>query len=213
MPGILENFTKFSVGLTGGIGSGKTAVSDWFATQGVSVIDTDVISHQLTAPNGAAIEAIRHTLGDALIDAQGALHRPRTRELIFGNEVARQQLQDILHPLIWQACKVEAANASGPYVVFVVPLLIESKKWKLHMDRILVVDAPDEIRIARVMQRSGLTQPQVQAIMVRQASREAYLTVADHVVDNSTNPEALFLQLAQRHADYLAAAHRKTSCN
>ncbi|MBX7230335.1 MAG: dephospho-CoA kinase [Burkholderiaceae bacterium] len=209
MLGILENFTKFSVGLTGGIGSGKTAVSDWFAAQGVSIIDTDVISHKLTAPNGAAIATIRKTLGNAFIDENGALNRSYTREIVFNDETTRQRLQAILHPLIYQSCLKEAKAASGPYLMFVVPLLIESKEYRSLMDRILVVDAPDEIRIARVMQRSQLTREQVQAIMSKQASRKAHLRIADHVLDNSSTKEALTLQLVQRHADYLAASKQK----
>ena len=213
MLGILENFTKFSVGLTGGIGSGKTAVSDWFAAQGVSVIDTDVISHKLTAPNGAAIETIRKTLGNAFIDEKGALNRSYTREIVFNDEKTRQRLQAILHPLIYQSCLREAKEACGPYLMFVVPLLIESSEYRSLMDRILVVDAPDEIRIARVMQRSDLTRRQVQAIMSKQAPREAHLLIADHVIDNFSTKEALILQLAQRHADYLTAARQKIQDN
>ncbi len=211
MPGISERFAKYSVGLTGGIGSGKTAASDWFAAQGVDVIDTDVIAHALTAPGGAAIPAIRREFGDALIQPDGAMHRARMRELAFNNENVRQRLQAILHPLIGDACRKQAEQSSGPYLLFVVPLLVESGVWQRRVNRVLVIDAPDELRIARVMQRSDLSREQVLAIMATQASRQARLDVADDIVVNDRGLAELQSQLADLHQRYLKLAGERSS--
>jgi dephospho-CoA kinase len=208
MPGTSERFAKFSVGLTGGIGSGKTAASDWFAAQGVTVIDTDAIAHALTSGGGAAIPAIRREFGDALIQADGAMHRARMRDLAFNDENVRQRLQSILHPLIDDACRKQAEHAGGQYLLFVVPLLVESGAWRQRVDRVLVIDAPDQLRIARVMQRSGLSREQVLAIMATQASRQARLDAADDIVVNDRGLTELQSQLAILHQRYLELADK-----
>jgi dephospho-CoA kinase len=197
---------KFAVGLTGGIGSGKTTVANLFAAQSASVIDTDTVAHQLTAPGGQAIAAITQTFGKHYIDAQGAMDRAKMRAHVFADAAARQKLEAILHPLIRQACQEQAATAQGPYVLFVVPLLVESTAWRMQVQRVLVVDCLEEQQVQRVMQRTALTREQVLAIMATQATREQRLAAAQDVIDNSNGTQQLAAQVQRLHAAYLAAA-------
>ena len=199
---------KFSVGLTGGIGCGKTAVSDRFAALGASIIDTDVIAHALTVPGGAAMDALLHEFGPAFVTADGALERVRMRELVFSDPAAKTRLEAILHPRIRAATAAAAAVASGPYLVYVVPLLVESGGWRERVDRVLVIDCPEEMQIARVMRRNAMSEDQVRAIMATQASRAERLAAADDVVRNDGGLEALDRQIALLHAQYLAFCGR-----
>lgn len=199
---------KFSVGLTGGIGCGKTAVSDRFAALGASIIDTDVIAHALTAPGGSAMDALLQAFGPAFVTADGALDRVRMRELVFSDPAAKARLEAILHPRIRTATAAAAAGASGPYLVYVVPLLVESGGWRERVDRVLVIDCPEEMQIARVMRRNAMREAQVRAIMATQASRAERLAAADDVVSNDGGLEALDRQIALLHAQYLAFCGR-----
>lgn len=196
----------FSVGLTGGIGSGKTLVADMFAALGAAVIDTDQIAHQLSAPQGAAIPLLTAEFGAEFITAEGALDRARMRALAFAEPAARQRLEAILHPLIRIATEDAAAGATGPYRMFVVPLLVESGSWKSRIDRLLVVDCPESLQVERVMRRSGLDEVQVRAIMAAQASRQQRLAVADDVIANDGDAAALTPQVERLHAFYLQSA-------
>lgn len=173
------------IGLTGGIGSGKTKVADLLASWGASVIDTDQIAHALTAPGGQAIEALRSQFGPDVLEASGALNRQKMRELVFADPARRRQLEAILHPLIAQEVEVQAARASGLYVVFVVPLLVESGRWLDRVDRVCVVDCDQQTQIQRVQARSGLALETIQQILKAQATREQRLAVADDIVVNS----------------------------
>lgn len=175
------------IGLTGGIGSGKSRVADFFAEWGANVIDTDVIAHQLTAPQGGAIDPIRARFGDALISPDGAMDRAAMRDLVFREPSARQDLEAILHPLIASQALERAASASGRYLVFVVPLLVESGRWRDRVDRVCVVDCDPATQIARVQKRSGLTPEAIERIMSAQASREQRLDVADDVILNDAH--------------------------
>lgn len=179
----------YKIGLTGGIGSGKSKVADLLAGWGAAIIDTDVIAHELTAPHGAAIETIRHQFGPDVIAPTGALDRQAMRELVFQSPEARQQLESIIHPMISSVTQRRAAEAKGCYLVFVVPLLVESlaqsSRWRDQLDRICVVDCDAATQIARVQARSGLTPEAIARIMSAQASREARLAVADDVVLNN----------------------------
>lgn len=177
--------SKFKLGLTGGIGSGKTQVANLLAGWGASVIDTDLIAHSLTAPAGQAIEPIRQMFGAEVLEPSGALNRARMRELVFADPARRVELEAILHPLIAQAVRQEAAQAQGLYVVFVVPLLIESGRWRQQIDRLCVVDCDQLTQIERVQSRSGLALGTIQKILAAQATREQRLAVADDVIDNS----------------------------
>jgi len=203
--------TRFSIGLTGGIGSGKTTVANLFGERGASIIDTDLIAHALTAPGGAAIEAIRRTFGDTFIAADGAMDRARMRAHVFADPTARQQLEAILHPLIRAETADAAATATGSYLIFVVPLLVESRQWVGRTSRILVVDCSEEIQIKRVMQRNGMAQSQVEAIMQAQASRTERLAVADDVIENNLDNSHLIRQIEQLHQAYLAMAKSETA--
>jgi dephospho-CoA kinase len=174
----------YKIGLTGGIGSGKTRVADLFAEWGAAVIDTDVIAHDLTSPGGAAMEAIRHEFGPDVISPTGALDRQAMRDLVFESPEARQRLESIIHPMISSVTQKRAAAAQGCYLVFVVPLLVESGRWHDRVDRICVVDCDPETQISRVQARSGLTPEAIARIMSAQASRESRLAVADDVIVN-----------------------------
>ena len=177
--------SKFKLGLTGGIGSGKTQVANLLAAWGASVIDTDLIAHSLTAPTGRAIEPIRQVFGAEVIEASGALNRSRMRELVFADSARRVELEAILHPLIAQAVRQEAEQAEGLYIVFVVPLLVESGRWRQQIDRLCVVDCDQTTQIQRVQARSGIELATIQNILAAQATREQRLAVADDVIDNS----------------------------
>lgn len=197
---------RFTIGLTGGIGSGKTTVANLFGQLGATLVDTDAIAHALTAPGGLAIAPIRAHFGAHFIDASGAMDRSHMREHVFAQPAARHALEAILHPLIRSETVRQAELASGPYVIFVVPLLVESGNWASRASRILVVDCPEEVQIARVMARNGLQREQVEAIMAAQASRAARLAVAHDVIDNGGDSAGLPAQVQALHAQYLALA-------
>ncbi|KAF1034112.1 MAG: Dephospho-CoA kinase [Herbaspirillum frisingense] len=197
---------RFTVGLTGGIGSGKTTVANLFGELGAALVDTDAIAHQLTAPGGLAIAPIRDHFGAAFIDERGAMDRARMRGHVFGNAAARQDLEAILHPLIRSETVRAAEAADGDYVIFVVPLLVESGTWVGRTDRILVVDCEEEVQITRVMQRNGLQRHEVEAIMAAQASRFARLAVADDVIENNRESAALPELVQALHGRYLELA-------
>lgn len=196
----------FSVGLTGGIGSGKTTVADMFAARGAAVIDTDQIAHQLTAPAGIAIPAIQAQFGATFITGTGALDRARMREAVFNDPAAKKRLEAILHPLIRQECERAATLVRGPYLLFVIPLLVESGNWRNRVSRVLVVDCPESQQLARVMERNGLSEAQVRAIMAAQASREQRLAAADDILLNDGNVAALAPQIDRLHALYCSLA-------
>lgn len=196
------------IGLTGGIGSGKTRVADLFHEWGASVIDTDVIAHELTAPAGEAMAPIHDAFGDTVLTPEGALDRVAMRELVFRDPAARSRLEGIIHPLIARQALAAAETASGCYLVFVVPLLVESKKWISRVDRVCVVDCDPDTQVARVQARSRLTADEVRRIMSVQASREARLAVAHDVVlnDGSTTPAQLQQRARQLHEQWCAFA-------
>lgn len=188
------------IGLTGGIGSGKSTIANLFVERGAALVDTDQIAHELTTPGGAAIEPIRAAFGDAAIAADGRMDRAYVRSLAFSQPAARLQLEAILHPLIREGTRrgIESAiEAGAPYVLVAVPLLVESRDWRGRYQRVLVIDCPPEIQIERVMRRSGLERAQVEAIMSAQASRDQRLAAADDVIDNSGEPGALTSQVAR----------------
>ena len=175
------------LGLTGGIGSGKSTVAGLLARHGAAVIDADAISRNTTATGGAAIKAIREVFGSELIGPDGALDRERMRALAFSDASARQRLEQIIHPLVGQETQrqAEAATRAGARcIVFDIPLLVESKRWRARLDQVLVVDCRPETQIARVMRRSQLPRPEIERIMNQQADRVKRLQAADHVICN-----------------------------
>lgn len=192
----------FVVGLTGGIGSGKSAASEEFGRLGATVVDTDVIAHELTATGGAALPDIERRFGAQFV-AGGAMDRKRMRERVFADAAAKRALEDILHPMIREESRRRIAAATGPYVVHVVPLLVESPDYRRRVDRVLVVDVPEDVQVARVGARSRLAEDEVRAIMHTQASRAERLAAADDVIDNAGSPESLRKQVAALHRKYL----------
>ncbi|MFN8839476.1 MAG: dephospho-CoA kinase [Burkholderiales bacterium] len=194
------------IGLTGGIGSGKSTVADRLVERGAALVDTDAIAHALTAPGGDAIAPIRAAFGDGVIAADGRMDRAAMRALAFSDPTARRRLEGILHPMIRARTErgiAEAADAGAPYVVVAVPLLVESGDWRGRYDRVLVVDCPPEVQVERVVRRNGLPREQVEAILAAQASRAQRLAAADDVVDNGGAPEALAAQVERLHAAYV----------
>jgi dephospho-CoA kinase len=200
--------TTFTVGLTGGIGCGKTTVADLFAARGASIVDTDQIAHALTAPHGAAMPALLDEFGADFATLDGALDRARMRALVFADPGARARLEAILHPRIREATAAAALLATGPYVIFVVPLLIESGTWRERVTRILAIDCPEAVQVARVMARNGLDEAQVRAIMAAQVTRDQRLAAADDIIVNDAGVDALLPQVERLHTEYLAEAAR-----
>ncbi|RDK04780.1 dephospho-CoA kinase [Paraburkholderia lacunae] len=197
----------FAVGLTGGIGSGKSTVADLFAVRGVPLVDTDLIAHRITAPQGIAMPQIAAEFGDSFVASDGSLDRARMRTLVFSDDGARKRLEGITHPLIRAETEREQREAHGPYVIVVVPLLVESGSWTSRVNRVLTVDCSVETQISRVMRRNAFSREQVLAIIARQATREARLAAADDVIDNDNVPlDALVAQVDAQHRAYLALA-------
>lgn len=201
----------YVVGLSGGIGSGKSAAAERFAALGAAIIDTDAIAHQLTAAGGAAMPAIAHAFGPERVAPDGSLDRAAMRALVFTRPDARRQLEGILHPMIRAESERQIAQAKAVYVILAVPLLIESGNYRERCDRICIVDCPEELQVARVQRRSGLDEQQIRAIMQAQASRTERLAAADDVLDNTGSLAALHEQVDALHQRYLAAAHSTPS--
>lgn len=204
-----DSVSDFVVGLTGGIGSGKSAAAAFFFELGAAVVDTDAVAHELTAPDGAAMPEIRSTFGAGVIAEDGALDRNAMRRLVFADAAAKNRLEAILHPLIRAESQVrcETGLAGGaPYVVLVVPLLVESGTYRKRVARVLVVDCAEQTQVERVMARSGMTSEEVRRIMATQASREERLAVADDIIDNDCDIAKLRTQVGVLHRKYLALA-------
>ena len=180
------------IGLTGGIGSGKSTVAALLAGCGALVVDTDAISRALTAPGGAALPALARAFGPDIVAADGALDRSRMRELAFGDPAARLRLEKILHPMIALESARQAAAGGALPLVFDVPLLTESKHWRARVDRVLVVDCPEATQVERVRRRSGWSEEAVRSVIALQASRAARRAIADAVIFNDKlTPDAL----------------------
>jgi dephospho-CoA kinase len=193
------------VGLTGGIGSGKSAAADEFARLGASVVDTDAIAHALTQQGGAAVPKIEKRFGKEFV-LDGAMDRKKMRDHVFADPAAKRALEALLHPMIREESARLIAAARAPYVMHVVPLLIESPDYRRRVNRVLVVDAPEEVQVARVRARSNLPEAEVRAIMRTQVTRAARLAAADDVIDNAGSRDALRNQVAALHQKYLQFA-------
>ena len=201
--------TGFIVGLTGGIGSGKSAAADIFAALGAATVDTDVIARELTAGGGAAMPTIRAAFGDAIVAADGSLDRAAMRRLAFGDAAARTRLEAILHPLIRAESErrcAAALAARAPYVVLVVPLLVESGDYRQRVARVAVVDCAEETQLDRAAARSGLARAEVAAIMAAQAPRGERRAAADDLIDNDGDLENLRRQVENLHRRYVESA-------
>ncbi|CBG86888.1 dephospho-CoA kinase [Citrobacter rodentium] len=201
---------RYTVALTGGIGSGKSTVANAFADLGVQIVDADIIARQVVAPGQPALEAIASRFGKALIGADGTLQRRLLRERIFANPQEKAWLNALLHPLIHQETQRQFRQATSSYVLWVVPLLVENG---LHSkaNRVLVVDVSAETQLSRTMLRDDVTRAHVEQILAAQATREARLAVADDVIDNNGAPESIKPDVARLHALYLQLASQFVS--
>ena len=193
------------IGLTGGIGSGKSTVAGLFATRGVPVIDADAIARELVAPGQPALEAIVAAFGPEMLDEQGHLDRARLRELIFSDSQQRLQLEAILHPRIRAEMTTRIGTLNAPYVLLIIPLLFEAAQTDL-VDLVLVVDAAPDVQRERVAARDALPEPQIEAILAAQLDRDHRVERADDVLDNSGDLAALEQQVDVLHRRYLALA-------
>jgi len=203
------------VGLTGGIGCGKSSAANFFAALGVDIIDTDIIAHELTLPAGKAITPIKEAFGTAFITDDGALDRSKMRKLIFSDATFKQKLEAILHPLIYEEVVRRIGLATSAYIILVVPLLLENTAFRALVQRILVIDCSEQLQISRTIARSKLDEQEVRAIIATQISRAVRLKQSDDVVVNDRDLTHLHTQLKQIHLKYLALAkskcHDKTS--
>ena len=193
---------KLCIGLTGGIGSGKSTVAEFFRELGAFIIDTDAISHQLTQENGQAIPAIRSAFGAAFIDHKGALDRARMRRLIIADALEKARLERILHPMILDISKT-LMHADAPYLILVAPLLLEAPDFLQLVDRVLLVDCREQNQIARVMQRSALTEAEIRAIIALQLSQTERKKRTDDIIQNDGTRDDLKQRVATLHQHYL----------
>ncbi len=195
---------RLCIGLTGGIGCGKSTVANLFAAHGAAIIDTDAIAHQLTRPDGLAIPPVRAAFGDDYITGGGALDRAKLRQLVFSDAVAKRKLEGVLHPMILEQARSQLQQAHRvPYVIMVVPLLLDSPAFLQLVRRILVVDCAEDSQVARVLQRSQLNKKEVRAIMAQQPTRAQRLARADDVIQNDASLDGLAKQVAVLHKRYL----------
>ena len=206
--------SEFVVGLTGGIGSGKSTVADLFVEQGAALVDTDAIAHELTGPGGAAMPLLVEAFGAQVARPDGAMDRATMRRLVFADPAAKLRLEGLLHPLIRQLSAERCRAATAPYVILAVPLLVESGTYRERCDRIVVVDCPESLQIERVIARNGMRRDEVLAIMAAQASRAQRLAVADDVVVNDAGRTKIYDRVAELHLKYLllSAEKVKASC-
>ena len=196
------------IGVTGGLGSGKTAVSQAFARLGATVIDTDEISRALTAVDGAALPMLREAFGDSIFSADGSLNRKALRTLILNDSVAKSRLESILHPMILQEVTNQLARVNDSFVMIVVPLLVETGAYDNILDRVLVVDCDEATQVQRALARGGWDKSEIRAMMAKQASRQTRLKQADDVINNEGGIEALTAQVAVLNEKYRELARQ-----
>ena len=197
------------VGVTGGIGSGKSTAARLFAECGAGLVDTDEIALRLTQPGQPAVAEIARRFGPEYLAPSGALDRQRMRNHVFSDPAAKAQLEAILHPLIRMQVAEQVRASDAPYVLVLIPLLVETGGYPTLVQRVLVVDADEAVQIARTMARSALSEEQVRAIMRTQATREQRLAAADDIIDNNGDLEQLRLQVQALHARYLEMTRRE----
>lgn len=193
------------VGLTGGIASGKSAVANAFAELGAAIIDTDMLARDVTAAGSEGLQAIIQDFGQEYVDASGQLDRAKLRRHVFTSPAARKRLEAILHPLVLAQLHDQLAKLEAPYVIIVVPLLVETGMQR-DMDRVLVVDCPQALQIKRLRERDGETEDGARAILATQADRNTRLAAADDIITNDSDLEALQPAVQQLHERYLHMA-------
>ncbi len=194
--------SRFVVGLTGGIGSGKTAVANLFSRQGIEIIDADEISRTLVKTGSPVLEAIIKHFGSSITDAEGNLDRKQLRELVFADNAEKEWLENLLHPLVRQEIERQVAASSSQYVIIVVPLLLESGNYS-DVDRILVIDVPEDVQLERIKKRDGSSETLARSIMDAQMKREKRLESADDVISNNSGMDSLEKQVKNLHHQYL----------
>lgn len=200
----------YTVALTGGIGSGKSTVADAFARQGINVVDADVIAREVVEPGAPALAEIEKHFGTEILHQDGTLNRRALRDRVFASPFEKSWLNGLLHPLIHQQTQRLLAEATSPYVLWVVPLLVENQ-LQTKADRVLVIDVSPEVQIQRTMQRDGVSREHAEQILAAQATREERLAVADDVIDNNGAPDAIASDVARLHATYLGFASQAVS--
>ncbi|EIX9085705.1 dephospho-CoA kinase [Klebsiella aerogenes] len=200
----------YTVALTGGIGSGKSTVADEFAHLGVTVIDADIIARQVVEPGTPALLAIAERFGPQMINDDGSLNRRRLRERIFAHSEDKAWLNALLHPLIQQETRRQMQASTSPYLLWVVPLLVENRLTD-KADRVLVVDVPKETQIERTMRRDGVSREHAEHILAAQATREQRLAAADDVIENMGSADAVASHVARLHEKYLMLASQAAS--
>ena len=199
--------SDYFVGVSGGIGSGKTTVTDLFAKQGIEIIDADVIARQVVEPGSPALKKIIAKFGDSIVDQAGFLQRAKLRELVFSDAKLQSWLNQLLHPLIRQQMVEQMRRAASPYCILSVPLLVENKLHHL-VDRVLIVDVREETQLQRTLQRDQGSAAQIKAIMHAQATRQQRLAIDDEVINNEGQPQDLLAQVEQLHETYLQLARK-----
>lgn len=195
----------YIVALTGGIGSGKSTVADAFSRLGIAIIDADIIARQVVEPHTPGLHAIAAHFGQSVINADGTLNRRLLRERIFSQPAEKAWLNALLHPMIHQETQRQIAGSTSPYVLWVVPLLVENH-LQHKADRILVIDVSPETQLQRTMLRDNVSRQHAEQILAAQATREARLAVADDVIDNDGAPDRIASDVARLHAQYLTYA-------
>ncbi len=194
--------SRFVVGLTGGIGSGKTTVANLFSRQGIEIIDADEISRTLVKTGSPVLEAIIKHFGSSITDAEGNLDRKQLRELVFADNAEKEWLENLLHPLVRQEIQRQVAASSSQYVIIVVPLLLESENYS-DVDRILVIDVTEDVQLERIKKRDGSSETLARSIMDAQMKRERRLESADDVISNNSGIDSLEKQVKNLHNQYL----------
>ena len=200
----------FRVGLTGGIGSGKTTIANLFSKQGISIIDTDLISHQITQPDGPAYQAIIDTFGDEIVHTDGSINRKKLASIVFSSEEKKKQLEKLLHPLIWIIAEQQAQASQSPYCIIVVPLLFEGNNQS-RFNTTLVISCSEQQQIERVKQRDNRNTQAIKAIINQQMPDKEKVKLADNVINNSNDISLLESEVEKLHNQYLTEAVKFTS--
>ncbi len=197
-----------TIGLTGGIGSGKSTVCQQFAALGVPIINTDLIARDVVSTGQPALQALQHHFGTIILNSDGSLNRQELRQIIFKDRQQKSYVEELLHPLILQQLQQQLRDITAPYVIIEIPLLIEAG-WQSHVDQILVVDLPEELQIERLMMRSELDKNSLEQIISSQISRSERVNHADQLIDNSGNLNEIFQQVSELHQLYLQLAQKR----
>ncbi|MBQ0725058.1 MAG: dephospho-CoA kinase [Cycloclasticus sp.] len=197
-----------NIGLTGGIACGKSTVTRLFEKLGVPVIDADEIAHSLVLPQQPALALLEKAFGSQIITADGSLNREALRELVFSSPSDKKKLEAILHPLIYQTMQQQLNHCKTPYVILSIPLLLESKQ-PLHIDRVLLIDCPEDIQIQRVKSRNGFSEKMIKAIIKSQCPRNERLQHADDVINNTSTLKNLVSEVSKLHESYLKISTSK----